>query len=292
MKAALARMAASIGHLYPLKSGCGRIANSAPFRWIDPPGGPDAIAHVTGGRAAVPAGDHVGRAMRFLGDLDPKVSWVVDRVVQPGDTALDIGGNLGLVSLRMAARTGAQGAVHVFEPQPRMQGYLHHTLALNPKAPITLHGIALGDTEDELAMTVSQHNAGTASLVQREQAGRDTIRVPVRPLDSYAAGAGLTHADVIKIDVEGFEARVLAGAQTFLKAAPPRAILLEENDPYPAGKPAEALRLLQDLGYDIFGLPRQLFRVRLQPLAARPACHDFVALHRTCPAGVRHALGL
>lgn len=118
--------------LYPFYSGAGRFANSALFRSLDTSGGPDAIVQVEGGKALVPAGDHVGRAMRFVGDLDPKVSWVVDRCLRPGYVALDIGANLGLVSLRMAARVGSSGQVHAFEPQPRLISYLEKTQALNP----------------------------------------------------------------------------------------------------------------------------------------------------------------
>lgn len=288
----IANLAAFFGHFYPLYSGCGLIANSAFFRWLDRPGQADSAVRVTGGQAVVPAGDYVGRAMRFIGDLDPKVSWVIDRSMLPGDIALDIGGNLGLVSLRMAARTGSDGAVHTFEPQPRLQEYLRRTVELNPQAPITLHAVALGETHDEMVLTVPKDNSGAASLLERSWPGLDEIRVPVVPLGDYAVSAGIPRADVVKIDVEGFEAQVLTGARAFFEAHPPRVIVMEENAPYPEGGTARSLQLLNEYGYDLFGLPKQAFRVRLQPLAERPDCHDFVAVHRSCPQEVRHRLGL
>lgn len=112
----------------------------------------------------MPAGDYVGRAMRFVGDLAPKVSWVIDRSVLSSDTVLDIGGNLGLVSLRMASLVGPQGNVHTFEPQPRMLQYLQKTVVLTPRTPITIHGLALGDCKQTLSLSIPSGNAGSSSV--------------------------------------------------------------------------------------------------------------------------------
>lgn len=288
----LVRMAEEILHRYPFQSGCGRIANSAVLRWLTPVDAPDTTARIAGGRAVVPGGDYVGRAMRFFGDLDPKISHVIDQVTQPGDMALDIGANFGLLSVRLGARVGPRGAVHAFEPQPRVQSYLRKTLALNPDLPITLHPIGLGDEEAMLDMEIPRGNAGAGSMAAAPAPGADTISVPVRRLDTYAQEIGLVRADVIKMDVEGFEARVLMGADGLLQAHPARAIVTEENIPYPDGLLAPALRRLEELGYDVYGLPKDMLRVRLIPLSARPDSHNFVALHRTCSPSIRAALGV
>ncbi len=290
----LAGLAAHLGHLFPLKSGCGPLANSALFRWLDPVGGPDGIARVTGGRAVVPAGDYVGRSMRFVGDLDPKVSWVVDRVLKPGDTALDIGSNLGLVSLRMAARVGTSGHVHAFDPQPRMQAYFRRTLELNPALPITLHPIGLGPESTSLELAIPPNNAGSASLSARfeDRPGTETVQVPVEPLDTYADTAGITQARMIKMDVEGFEAQVLQGARAFLGRTRPAVILLEENAPDPDTGLSPALEILQDLGYSLYTLPRALWSVRLAPLSERAPAHDYVAIAPDAGDDLCRALGV
>jgi FkbM family methyltransferase len=266
------------------------------FRLLDPVGGPDAMVPVIGGQAVVPAGDHVGRAMRFVGDLDPKVSWVVDRAVQPGDVALDIGANLGLVSLRISARAGPQGMVHAFEPQPRLQGYLRRTLEQNSPCNITLHPIALGTETATLEMAVPGHNAGAATLNhagdKSTRPGVEMIAVPVRALSDYAGEIGLSRVDFIKIDVEGFEANVIRGGTELLRATRPRVIILEENNPDPQTGLSPALESLQALDYDIFSLPKRLLSVRLCPLAERQAAHDYVAVSRSAPDATRRALGL
>lgn len=287
-------LARRMGRLYPLKSGCGPLANAAFFRWLDPAGGPDAEVALVGGKAVVPSGDYVGRAMRYVGDLDPKVSWVIDRVVRPGDVALDIGSNLGLVSLRLAARVGAQGHVHAFDPQPRMQDYFRRTLALNPAAPITLHPIGLGTETATLELAVPGHNAGSASLTRQMAArpGVELVKVPVRALDDYAAEIGLTRVDFIKMDVEGFEAQVIAGGRDLLGRTRPRVIVFEENSPDPVTGLSPALQALLDLDYDLFALPKRLFRVAVAPLSAGLPAHDYVAVARDAGAAVRAALKL
>ncbi|WP_299705130.1 FkbM family methyltransferase [uncultured Tateyamaria sp.] len=231
--------------------------------------------------------------MRFVGDLDPKVSWVVDQVLRPGDTALDIGSNLGLVSLRMAARVGPTGAVHAFDPQPRMQAYLRKTMDLNPNLPITLHPIGLGPSSDTLQLTIPAHNAGAASLVASvgtTHPSAQTVDVSVEPLDSYAKAAGITNVRMIKMDVEGFEAQVLKGASAFLEENKPVVILLEDNARDAASGQSQALKILQELGYAIYTLPRALFSVRLGKVSDGDAAHDFVAVSPQAPTQLRRKL--
>lgn len=279
---------------YPFYSGAGRFANSALFRWIDAPGGPDRVVRVEGGRALIPAGDHVGRAMRFVGDLDPKISSIVDRALQPGDVALDIGANLGLVGLRMAARVGQAGEVHLFEPQPRLIGYLKKTLALNPDCRLTLHTVALGADNTELVLQVPYGNAGAASFrtTSRRQNPMQEFTVPVRRLDTYAEESGLSRIDFVKVDVEGFEASVIEGGAMVLKHIKPHVILLEENGYRPGRSLPPALKALKELDYRLYALPKRLFSMRLLPLANNQPAHDFVAVAATAPERISKSLGL
>jgi len=75
---------------YPFYSGCGTIANSHLMDMIAPPSR-FGWARSIGGEVLVPLDDLVGRALYFFGDLDPKVTWVIRRLLEPGDIALDIG---------------------------------------------------------------------------------------------------------------------------------------------------------------------------------------------------------
>ena len=266
---------------YPLVSGAGTLVNSKLFKTIFPPSDRTEWTRVEGGEILVALDDHVGRAIRYAGDLDPKVSWVIDRCVRPGDVTLDIAANCGLTALRMAARAGAAGRVHAFEPNPKLLEMLHRTLERNAEAPITLHPVALGDAPGELPLFAPAGNAGAASLVHVSRPDFARVgAVPVVTLSDYAEAQGIDRCDFIKIDVEGFEHNVLKGGLEFITTHRPRAILLEEfARPGAEGLPP-SLALLETLGYAVFAAPVRLFSVRLEKareLGARRA-HDYVAV--------------
>ena len=115
---------AIFSRLFPLKSGCGPFANSTLFRFLDPPGGKDSVVKLKGGRAVIPAGDYVGRAMRFAGDLDPKVSWVIERSLLPSwfiaglEVDGELGGRVGEPRLHRDRCAVAQAEEVLVEPMP------------------------------------------------------------------------------------------------------------------------------------------------------------------------------
>ena len=170
--------------------------------------------------------------------------------------------------------------MHAFEPNPRMLDFLRTTAAANEDAPLRIHPIALGSREEMLELIVPDDNAGAASFLSiggRPEAKR--LKLPVVPLVDFCARNGIEKIDFIKIDVEGFESDVLLGAEAILRANPPRAILLEDND-FRKKEESHAFRILESWGFNIFALPKNLLRNRLVPLTSADArtAHDFVAI--------------
>ncbi|MEM6973369.1 MAG: FkbM family methyltransferase [Pseudomonadota bacterium] len=269
-------------HRWPLLSGCGSLASSR-LACSLVPRVPDAVwGKVAGYDCLVPLDDLVGRAILLVGDLDRKVTWALDRLVRPGDTVLDVGANLGLVSLLMARRVGAEGQVFAFDPSPRILPYLRATLAANSGLPIVLEDHALGRTEDRLTLHVPAGNAGCASLVEG-RAGDFSVEVAVRPLSAVFADRGITRVDFMKIDVEGFEAEVLQGLFDDASAPRPCVILFEENAP----ATSLSFGLLRDEGYRLFGLPKRSYFSVTLVADGRPGfadCHDYMALRADLPA--------
>ncbi len=238
-------------------------------------------ARTAHGRLHCSLADYVGRSAYYLGDLDPKVSWIIKRVVNPGDVALDIGANIGLVTLLLARCVGTSGCVHAFEPNPAVASMLQDSIDDNQLAQVTLHRCGLGGESGRFSLSVPKDNAGAASFV-RAMSGSVTVEVPVRTLDSIVTGHHLERIDFIKMDVEGAEANVLRGGLDMLASIRPRSILFEINEPGVDHEDSEVIELLREVGYRFFSIPRSLFRVRLNRFDPRtdpsPKSNDYLAV--------------
>jgi FkbM family methyltransferase len=264
---------------YPFLSGRPRLANSAWARRLVPPRAEEAWARVGTMRCRVPLNDWGGRSIFLFGDVDGKLSWIIDRVVEPGETVVDVGGNFGLVTLRLSARVGPTGAVVTFEPNPSVLHYLRQTLADLPETNVTLVEAALGAEPDTLVLSVSPRALGMASLV-RVEADRATERheVPVKVLADYLRTSQIQAIDFMKVDVEGFEANVFRGLFDDPSAPRPPMILFEANGP----ERDDILALVSDRGYRLYGIPdRCLFSVPfLAPgEAGFERCKDILAVN-------------
>lgn len=279
-------LVASVTRRYPLYSGCGSLANHQVVQRAAGPGNGTGWCKVHGGHwVAAPLGDFGGRAAFYSGELDRKITWVCSRLVRPGDTVVDIGANLGLVTFALAAQVGPAGRVHAFEPNPEMCGLIERGIARNRLRNVQLHRTALGAEAGELTLSVPSGHAGSASLVEdRQSADSCRIRVPVQTLTGAMEEREAEPVRLVKIDVEGFEPQVLEGARGFFARTPPDAVLFELWD-NGGGNLGEhpTLQTLSEHGYGFFSIPKRLFRMRLHRLPldrqvpARQVGHDFLA---------------
>jgi FkbM family methyltransferase len=278
------RLVAGITRLYPFLSGCGTFANKPIIRALAGSSNEVAWARVARNTGVyAPLDDYVGRAVFYVGDLDRKITWICRRLVRAGDTVLDIGANIGLVTMKLAALVGPMGRVHAFEPNPSMCDLLQASIQRNGFTNVSLYPFALGAHESQLELFVPRGHAGKASLIPGADAMGTRIEVPVKTLSSVLAGQGITRIRLVKIDVEGFEPDVLAGAREHFSMYPPQAILFELNDPpNPIGS-HPTIQVLRSLQYKFFSIPKAL--IRLRPREFDPeretglASHDFVAIH-------------
>jgi FkbM family methyltransferase len=123
-----------------------------------------------------------------------------------GGVVIDVGANLGEWAVPFAKAVGPQGRVLCCEPNPLVAASLAATLAINGLVQARVVETALSDHDGDGRLAIDAADSGQSRLA------KNGIAVPVRRLDSLAAEAALNRVDLIKIDVEGHETAVLAGA--------------------------------------------------------------------------------
>lgn len=180
----------------------------------------------------------------LLGGFEPGTLRLYQRLVRPGDRVLDIGANVGSHTLPLARLAGPKGEVHAFEPTGFAVEKLRANLALNADLAsrvVVHHCMLVGAEDDRLDASVYSSwplRGGDAVHAQHHGRLMDTGGARARTLDSVAADYAWDRVDFVKLDVDGNEHRVLAGAGETLARFRPR--LLVELAPYVyASDPAE-----------------------------------------------------
>lgn len=143
------------------------------------------------------------------GSFDPVETDLLLQRAQPGFAFVDVGANCGFYAIRTAA---AGGRVVAVEPHPQMFRRLQFNAALNPECPVRLLQCAVGDRHGDIGLAEDFRNLGRTRI---DDTG--AIQAEIRPLLAILRDEGIERLDALKVDVEGFEDRVLA---PFLKEAP------------------------------------------------------------------------
>jgi len=132
--------------------------------------------------------------------------------LRDGDVMIDCGAHIGLYS-RLASRIlRAKGRIIALEPNPEVLGYLKRNLAESDATTVEIRQLALYREAGEMDLYVGrQGRSGYSSLVN-SGVSDSHVTVPVITLDSLLEESGLARVDFMKIDVEGAEIDVLAGA--------------------------------------------------------------------------------
>ena len=153
-------------------------------------------------------------------DSDPfniEMRYVRDKLVRDGMTIFECGGHNGMDTV-LLARWAGSGSVVTFEPLMENVAVIHANLGLNNVTNVVVEAAAIGSTEGRVVMKRASSNGSV-----RPHGGKGTS-VKVDTLDGYCARTGRV-PDLIKIDVEGYELSVLAGATETLADHP--ALLIE-----------------------------------------------------------------
>lgn len=203
---------------------------------------------VNGVRFELDLREVIDSSLYYSGSFEPLAEQVIDGAVRPGMTAIDIGANIGYHTFSLARLVGSTGTVVAVEPTMYAFDKLARNARLNDFFNLRLMRAGLSNTDH------GEIEARFRSSYRLD--GRDEVRtelVRVLTLDTLVRESGLARVDFIKMDVDGFEGKVLTGARWVLERFRPT-IFFEF---FPRGMrevgddPQELLQMLWDLGYSL-----------------------------------------
>ena len=215
----------------------------------------------------LPSGSRAGWTERFLaGNYEPAMLDVLGMLARKRGVLYDIGAHMGYYTCAWLSLGGVW--VEAFEPAPSSRAVLEETLIYNHLSEgVRVHSVALGNENSTADLIIDETDIGAASAAFIDRfGGTDTlskvagsrlpgarsVTVALRSLDELALELDLPAPSVIKIDVEGAEDYVLAGAQRVLSSHRP--VILCEVHTIKAG--VEISDRMAKMGYELKVLGR------------------------------------
>jgi FkbM family methyltransferase len=166
-------------------------------------------------------------------------------LVPPGSTVVDVGANLGFITVILSGLVGSQGTVVAFEPSSRTFSKLERTIEMNRLSNVRAINAGCGDKAETLELHNIAGSSGNASIV-----GKGPLRehIQVVRLDDVPELKERS-IELIKVDTEGFEHRVLDGARRLIAENKP-ILYLEMGGEY-VDSTHRSIELLKEYEYDV-----------------------------------------
>jgi FkbM family methyltransferase len=171
----------------------------------------------------------------LLGSYEKKKQRVFSSLIREGAVVYDIGANVGFYSL-VAAASAKNVRVFAFEPEDRNFAFLLYHIRKNAVS-VTPFQVALSDKDGTESFALGPNSS------THQFSAEGTLTVPARTIDSLISDGTLPPPNVMKIDVEGAELKVLRGGIEMLRRHHP-ALVVETDNP-------ECFNLLRSEGYEL-----------------------------------------
>lgn len=188
---------------------------------------------------------YIGRSLEIYGEVNELEIELLRMLCPAGGTILDIGANIGSHTVPLAQHVGPSGTVYAFEPQRVVFQLLCANVALNNLTNVDCRWAAVAEEPGTVLIPdIDYTREGNYGAIEITKFGVGRP-VPQIVLDDFIS---LGRVDLIKIDVEGMEERVLRGGRAFFRRFRP--LLYVENDRVEKSK--SLIRCLWELNYRLF----------------------------------------
>ncbi|KLI63900.1 FkbM family methyltransferase [Aurantiacibacter marinus] len=225
MRNNIGHLVASASRTAPFERGRWRLGSLA-YKLVDP-GAADYHQIVTtrhGFTMGLDLRQFIDRTIYCTGEWEPHETQVIQRILRPGATFADVGANIGYFTLLASHIVGPAGHVHAFEANAQTHALLSENMARNSATNVSAHLLAVSD---EAGSAVIHHcepgNAGRDMAMAAKPEDRGST-VRMERLDTVLANTSIT---LIKLDIEGGEAKALRGAEALLTGCSAPDLLFE-----------------------------------------------------------------
>lgn len=232
-----------------------------------------------------PAKDNgVELSLHETGTYEKGILLYLRSILKKGDCFVDVGANIGLMSIFAAECVGKEGKILAFEAHPKTAILLQENIELNGLENIQICQYALGSIEGKTHIYENwQVNRGGASLVVRTD-NSEAYEIDIHSLDQVLPSDSIPK--VIKLDVEGFELEVLKGAaQTIQQHHPVLIVELSENRSNVHDSSVELIDFIKSLGsYRVYklkgGKERKSKLIEITSNDQLPQHDNVICIHR------------
>ena len=203
--------------------------------------------------------DWIQRNLYYFGLWEPSLSAWIESRLSPGDVFVDVGANIGYFTLLAATPVGPSGQVVAVEAMPAIFEHLAAHVAANSLTNTRLineAAVGPGDPAEVLLYWGGAGNIGSSGMIRRDEDAQ-SVRVAARPLSQMLTSDECRRARLIKMDVEGVEARAIRGLGLERGCFDSRLELIVEItvEPQSGAEAEELLQYLAGLGFFPYVLP-------------------------------------
>ena len=174
--------------------------------------------------------DSIAREVCFTGRYEPQETALVQAILRPGMSFVDVGANWGYFTLLAAHQVGKAGRVVSLEPDPRLFPLLAENIAANRLSHVSALPLAAACEQGWLALAgfeETQGNFGLSRLIGQNHVHGPLFQVAARPLDAVLQDVGVANVDLLKMDIEGAEGLALSGLRESLANRRVQRLLVE-----------------------------------------------------------------
>lgn len=201
---------------------------------------------------------HYTRMLRsFTLDQEPDLM-VVRYLVEPGDTVVDVGANVGVYTKVLSDLVGPAGRVVSMEPMPQTFSILAHNVRSLDMTNVRTVNAAASDHEATVTMEVPRYRAAGEDYYQAHivsggddgRSGTENRRVQARAVTLDSIVGGLGPVTFVKCDVEGHELACITGSRSLVRGHRPVWLIEVSEDPdVPGSSGSRLFELLEHESY-------------------------------------------